>query len=202
MKKNLLIIGGTILTFFVLVNIAAATSSKIADAILGLPYGDQILLVAQRVDENTAKIDENTSKTQQLEQDLNAAKQQLEEEKAKNATLETKLVQTNESNQIKFDKQQACAKANELSQIPEGIFLRTDGESGGNGCGPSRVGFLSSSTKEVLDYLHGLIKHYQDTGLWIWQHSPEVCKYDTEKAIPILEKRVSDYQNYKTQCGS
>lgn len=98
------------------------------------------------------------------------------------------------------EKNEACTKANELSQIPGDISLRADGESGGNGCSSSRVGYLPSSTQSVLDYLRGLIVHYQEKNSWTWLHSPEVCKYDTEKAIPVLEQRFTDYQKYKNLC--
>lgn len=100
------------------------------------------------------------------------------------------------------EKNEACTKANELSQIPGDISLRADGESGGNGCSSSRVGYLPSSTQGVLDYLHGLILHFQEKNSWTWLHSPEVCKYDTEKAIPILEQRLTEYQKQKALCGN
>lgn len=195
MKKILLIIAGIILFLFISVNVTSALSPKLAEAILGLPFGDQILLIAQKVDEQEAKLDEQTSRVNELEQ-------QLEAEKAKNATLEAELTQTKESNEMKFNQQQACIKASELSQIPTNIKLRTAGESGGNGCGPSNTKFIPSSTEGALNYLQGWMQHYKDTGSQTWQHSPDVCLYDAQNALPILEQRFADYQKQKDLCGN
>lgn len=158
------------------------------------------------------KIPELNKNITQLNTKLDAVASDIKSKDELNKSFQSNLATANKSNgdlankvsanEVALSKQQACTKANEFSQIPAGIVLRTAGESGGNGCGPSNTGFIPSSTQDALTYIQGFLKHYKDTGTESWQHNPDVCLYDAKNALPTLEIRFTDYQKYKQLCGS
>ena len=158
------------------------------------------------------KIPQLNKNITQLNTKLDTVASDIKSKDELNKSLQSNLATANKSNgdlankvsanEAALSKQQACTKANELSQIPAGIVLRTAGESGGNGCGPSNTGFIPSSTQDALAYIQGFLKHYKDTGMESWQHNPDVCLYDAQNALPTLETRFADYQKYKKLCGS
>lgn len=154
------------------------------------------------------KVPELNKNISQLNSKLETVVSDVKNKDDANKSLQAELTGVNKSktdlenrvksNEVALSKQQSCTKANELSQVPGDLVIR-GGDT--NVCNPSGTN-LPSSTQGVLDYLHGLVKNYKDTGLWTWHQIPEPCQADAEKAIPILEKRFADYQNYKNICSN
>lgn len=198
MKRYLLIGAGIIVLLFVSANITSALSPSLAEAIQGLPFGDQLSLMAQKVDDNTAKIDSNTSKTQQLEQELTTTKQQLEAEKAKNTSNETQIQQT----AIKVEetkKENTCTKSDQLAQgLPTGMPV-TYAYNPSNNSIKDYLDFYKQQAQETYD------KNLPaDTKFGNWKNSDgtEATVAEIKGAITFLENKYNEYLSLKSQCGS
>lgn len=109
------------------------------------------------------------------------------------AGRQAKLEEQLSESQKELEKQQACDKANELSQIPGDMVFRA------SDC-INTYGKIPSSTQGALEYLRGFLDNYNRTGSPYWQHNPDVCLKDAQDYLPVLEKRYEEYQKYRNLC--
>lgn len=114
---------------------------------------------------------------------------QVGELAGRQAKLEGQLSES----QKELEKQQACNKANELSQIPGDMVFRA------SDC-INTYGKIPPSTHGALEYLQGFLDNYNRTGSPYWQHNPDVCLKDAQNYLPVLESRYKEYQKYKKLC--
>lgn len=178
MNKLLISVVGIILFLFISVNIISALSPSITEAIQGLPFGDQLTLLAQRVDENTAKIDENTTKTQQLEQDLNTTNQELEAEKAKNISNQAQVAQENAA----IQKRLYC----------EELKKKT----------PDR-GNVAYINRDIVKYYEDVTQNLERVKLKpTRENDPEDAAAELKFYTEVVAEAKPMYDKYMTECGN
>lgn len=137
-------------------------------------------------------LEDKIAKKNETIQSLRSQLVALESEVTRGQTaLEGKL----ESSKKELEKQDACNKANELSQIPSDMVFRA------TGCNVAyRYDRIPSSTQGALEYVRGFLDNYQKTGSPYWTHNPDVCVDDAQSHLPILEDRHENYLEYKEIC--
>lgn len=179
MKKILLIIGGTVLTFFVLVNVASALSTTIEDAIRGLPLGDQVLLIAK-------KTDELDTKNKELEKELQKTKQELENTKNQLATTEAKLDSQNESLSALKAQNQATTKRLDCEDLKK--------KTPANG-----PGLLIN--RDIVGYYENVSKRLEELNKGI-TNRPEELESETRFYKDLVSQAKPMYDNYISECGN
>ena len=193
MKKILLAAAGVIFFLFVSVNVASALSPSIAEAIQGLPFGDQLSLLAQKVDEQEGKIEQQDNQIQDLQQELEA-------EKTKNATLEGQIVSTNQK--IEETKQKVdCSKVEELANgLPSGMPAKYI---------HSPVGGKDAPIENFIEYY----KQWSDeiiargpsdadrAGNWEKPDGSGATVAEMKTAVSYLQNKYNEYLALKQTCG-
>lgn len=147
----------------------------------------------------------NKRNIQNVIDDMNKVKEEYLQGNADKDLLQ-KEINTLQGNLEKGEQQSVaqdnCIKMNGLKMLRSDIVIRTSGESGGNGCGPSEA--TNSITREIeqtYNYVKGWRENYENTGMEVWKHSPDVCKYDVERYWGEIEKQYNEYMRYKSLCN-
>lgn len=98
--------------------------------------------------------------------------------------------------------QNNCIKMNELRQLDSSIVLRTAGESGGNGCGPTEATkMITREIEQTYTYVKGYKENYAKTGMTTWRHNPDLCLYDVNKYWDSIQAQYNEYNRYRGLCS-
>jgi len=96
-------------------------------------------------------------------------------------------------------KEEACRKAEELKIAPQETKIAYYTEQGNR---PIYASWAPDTTEALLEYLHGYIQNYEETGSRYYLHNPDYDPELVQEYILILENRWQEYLIQKELCES
>ena len=94
-------------------------------------------------------------------------------------------------------KEEACRKASELKMAPQETKIGYYTEQSNR---PIHASWAPDRTEALLEYLHGYMQNYEETGSHLYSHSPDYTPELAKEYIPILEARWQEYLMQKELC--